>query len=353
MEVSIGFGERCVTFVKPIDPNSKIPAVNWSPGSGFYTSELTTMDNAGTEETLATFYQQQAVDFGRFLLSFAQDKIPTSKQGIKPNEPILESDDFNVVLINGQVTNADAVVQLQQLNDQKNTLEAELKQLDTAIAQKRIRIQTTNYATEVERDADKNELQGLVTERSSTGELYSSVVKEIAAKAEDNSVESILPKYRARGFWKVPIAKTSPDTGPQDVIKFIIRYRYLSADGAANPVDEFTFKDGIGTSQGAFSNWVKVETSIRPREKNPITGLYEWAPIDDENSEAVNINQLDIPIRKGEIVEVQAQSVSEAGWPSNPLLSSWSQAIRIEFPANLSSDSAVETILQEKSTGFS
>jgi hypothetical protein len=347
LEVSIGFGERCVTFIKPIDPNSKIPSVNWSPGSGFYTSELTTIDNAGTKETLATFYQQQAVDFGRFLLSFAQDKMPTTKQGIKPNAPILEANDFRVVLINGQVTNADAVVQLQQLNDQKNTLEAEIKQLDTAIVQKRTKIQTTNYATEVERDADKNELQGLVTERSSTSELYSSVVKEIAAKADDNSVESILPKYRARGFWKVPAPKVSPETGEQDIIKFVIRYRYLSADGAANPVDEFTFQDGVGTSQGAFSNWVQVETAIRPREKDSVTGLYYWEPVNDDNAEAVNMNQLDIPVRKGEIVEVQVKSVSEAGWPSNPLMSNWSLATRIEFPANLSSDSAVETILQE------
>ncbi len=347
LEVSVGFDERCVTFVKPIDPNSKLPAVNWSPGSGFYTSELTTIDGNGTEETLATFYQQQAVDFGRFLLSFAQDKIPTSKQGITPNAPTLTSDDFRVVLINGQVTNADAIVSLQELNNQKNTLEAELKELDTAIIQKRTRIQTTNYATEVERDADRNELQGLVTERSSKAELYASVVKEIAAKADDNSVSSVLPKYRARGFWRMPDPKTSPDTGQQDVVKFITRYRYLSSDGAANPVQEFQFQDGVGTSQGAFSNWVQLESVVRPREKNPTTGLYEWIQIDDDNAESININQLDIPVRKGEIVEVQVKSVSEAGWPSNPLESDWSNAVRVEFPADLSSDSEVERIIKE------
>ena len=346
LEVSVGFDERCVTFVKPIDPNSKLPAVNWSPGSGFFTSDLTTIDENGTEETLATFYQQQAVDFGRFLLSFAQDKMPTSKQGLTPNAPTLTADDFRVVLINGQVTNSDAIVALQDLNNQKNTLEAELKELDTAIKQKRARIQTTNYATEVERDADRNELQGLVTDRSSKSELYASVVKEIAAKAEDNSVGSVLPKYRARGFWRVPDPRISPDTGAQDIVKFITRYRYLSSDGAANPVQEFEFQDGVGKSQGAFSNWVQLESTVRPRKKNP-AGLYEWVPINDDNAEAININQLDIPVRKGEQIEVQVKSVSEAGWPSNPLESEWSNSIRIEFPADLSSDSEVERILEE------
>ena len=61
----------------------------------------------------------------------------------------------------------------------------------------------------------------------------------------------------------------------------------------------------------------------------------------------VNINQLDIPIRKGEQVEIQAKSISEAGWPSNPLESEWSTAVRVEFPADLSSDNAVEAILTQ------
>ena len=347
VDVTVGFNERCVTFVKPIDPDSKIPAVNWSPGAGFYTNNLTTIAEDGTQQTLAEYYQRYAVDFGKFLLSFAEDKIPTSREGLIPNAPAPVAADFKVKLVNGQVTNADAVVQLQDLNNQKNTLDSTLKELDTAISQYRTKIQTTNYATNVERDADKNALQGLITERSSQAELYASIVKEIDAKSKDNSVASITPKYRARGFWPMPQEKSSPATGSQAVVKFKIRYRYLSQDGAANPVDQFTFVDGGSQSQGAFSNYEIIESVLRPRSKNPITGLYQWAPINNDNADAVNINQLDIAIRKGEILEVQVKSISEAGWPSNPLESEWSEPVRIEFPADLSSDSAVEAILEQ------
>lgn len=345
VDVTIGFNERCVTFVKPIDPESKIPAVNWSPGAGFYTNDLTIIDNDGSTQNLAQYYQRNAVDFGKFLLSFAEDKIPTRKEGLVPNTPILAAEDFKVKLINGQVTNADAVVQLEELNSQKTTLDSTLKELDTAIAQFRTKIQTINYSTGVERDADKNALQGLITERSSQTELFSSVVKEIDAKSRDNSVSSISPKFRARGFWPMPAEKSSQSTGRQSIIKFKIRYRYLSQDGAANPVDQFSFADGQAASQGAFSNYIIEETIVRPRFKNPITGLFQWAPINDENAEEININQLDIPIRKGEIVEVQVKSVSEAGWPANPVESEYSEPIRIVFPADLSSDNAVESIL--------
>jgi len=347
IEATVGFNEYCIVFIKPIDPDSKMPAVNWSPGVAFYTNELTTIDQFGTEQTLADFYQNQAVDFGRFLLSFAQDKLPTSKEGVTPNAPTLSAADFKVKLINQQVTSSDAVVQLQDLNNQKNSLESRLKELDIAIAQKRTRIQTTNYATQVERDADKNELQGLVTDRSTQAELYASVVKEIAAKGADSSVLSVLPKHRVRGFFPMPEEKSTPATGTQDIVKFIIRYRYLSQDGAANPVDQFSFVDGGGESQGAFSNWEIIESITRPRVKNSLTGQFEWAAINNDNADEVNINQVDIAIRKGEIVEIQIKSVSEAGWPSNPLTSDWSNAVRVEFPADLSSDSAVEAILEQ------
>ena len=347
VDVTVGFNERCVTFVKPIDPDSKIPSVNWSPGSAFYTNTLTTINAAGVEQTLAEYYQQSAIDFGSMLLSFADDKIPTTREGVIPNAPELTIDDFNVKLINGQVSDSPAIVELTDLNNQKNTIEATLKELDGAIAQSRTKIQTTNYSTEVERDADKNALQGLITERSSQAQLYSSVVKEIDAKSKDNSVSSITPKYRVRGFWPMPKEKSTPATGTQSIVKFKIRYRYLSSDGAANPVDQFTFTDGSGKSQGAFSNYNIVESTLRPRERNPITGTYEWVAIDADNADSVNINQLDIPIRKGEQVEVQVKSICEAGWPSNPLESSWSDAIIIQFPADLSSDNATEAILNQ------
>jgi len=347
VDVTVGFNERCVTFVKPIDPNSKIPAVNWSPGSGFYTNDLNTIDASGNQQNLADYYQRNAVDFGRYLLSFAQDKMPTSREGLTPNAPVLSSDDFTVDLINAQVSKSKAIVQLVDLSNQKNTVQATLSELDTSIAQSRERIQTTNYSTEVERDADKNALQGLVTEKGSAAKLYSSVVTEIRASAKDNSVKSISPKYRVRGFWAMPEEKSFPATGVQDIIKFQYRYRYLSADGAANPVSQFSFTDGSGTSQGAFSNYIVVDSVVRPRSKNKVTGLYEWAPINDDNADSVNINQLDIPIRKGEQVEIQVKSISEAGWPSNPLTSEWSDAIRVEFPADLSSDNATEAVLAQ------
>lgn len=350
LDVAVGFDERCVTFVKPVDPDSKIPAVNWSPGSAFYTNELTTINTNGNEQSLSDYYQNNAIDFGRFLLSFAQDKFPTSKEGIKPGIPNITSDDLKVVEINKQLTGSPAIVQITDLNNQKNTLESELKELDNSISKKRTRIQTTNYTSEVDRDSDVSELRGLITERSSQAELYSSVVKQIAAIGNNSSVSSIGPKYRVRGFFELPKPKVSPATGAQEIVKTLVRYRYLSTDGAANEVNQFTFQDGEQNSSGAFSNWEIRESVLRKRVKNSITGNYEWASINTDDASESNINQIDIPIRKGEIVELQVKAVSEAGWPSNPMEGDWSQSVRVEFPANLSSDNSVTNILEQNQT---
>ena len=347
VDVTVGFDERCVTFIKPIDPDSKIPAVNWSPGSAFYSNDLTTINTNGTEQTLADFYQTSAIDFGKFLLSFAQDKFPSSKEGIKPNTPNVNTDNLKVIEINKQVTQSDTIVQITDLNNQKNTLTSELKELDKAISTKRSRIQTTNYTSEVDRDSDKSELQSLITERSTQAELYSSVVKQINASSSDSSVASINPKYRVRGFFELPTPKIGEATGPQQIIRTAVRYRYLSQDGAANGVDQFNFTDGAGEGVGAFSNWEIKESVLRQRTKNTVTGNYQWADVKTDDASENNINQIDIPIRKGEIVEFQVKSFSEAGWPSNPLESDWSTSYRIEFPADLSSDNAVQNILDQ------
>ena len=58
---------------------------------------------------------------------------------------------------------------------------------------------------------------------------------------------------------------------------------------------------------------------------------WEWAAIDTSNPEEININQLDIPIQKGEQVEIQVRSVSEAGYPNNPMKSDWSNSIIVNF----------------------
>lgn len=341
VDVTVGFNERCVVFVKPVDENSNIAASAWSPGTGFYTNELTFTDQTGNIVTLQQYYQKYVVDFGSYLLGYANDWYPTSSEGIKPDAPTLSVDNFKVVQINKQVTDSDDIKRIRTLNDEKNNLAAQIAAKNTAIGELKNRLQTTNYASELLKNADKAELQSKVSEYETLVAAYNAKVKNITALSESNSMASIAPKYRVRGFWNMPTEKVSDATGRQAIIRFKTRYRYLNGNGTGNPVERIE-----GDLGGSFSNYTIVEGVTRSRIKNE-NGVFVWGGINTNDSEEVNINQLDIPITKGEQVEIQIKSVSEAGYPSNPLESDWSEPITISFPEELSQNSVVGDILTE------
>ena len=122
----------------------------------------------------------------------------------------------------------------------------------------------------------------------------------------------------------------------------------MSEYGNANREEEFTYTSGNATVTGRFSNWNEIETKTRERIKT--TSGWEWKRIDTSDPDEVNINQLDIPINPGEQVEIQVKSVSEAGWPSNPLESDWSDPIVVAFSdfAELQADDLKEVIEQNR-----
>ena len=86
------------------------------------------------------------------------------------------------------------------------------------------------------------------------------------------------------------------------------------------------------------------------RERIKTNNGWEWKRIDTADPDEVNINQMDIPISPGEQVEIQVKSVSEAGWPSNPMESEWSEPIIVSFSdfAELQSDNISEMVEQNR-----
>lgn len=330
-DIPIGFDEREVIFIKAIDPDSNIPSNKWSPGTAFYTNELTYVDSNGISQTLQKFYQKTVVDFGQVLLSYAQDYYPTVREGIIPAAPVLNyangEGDFKIVQINNQLTESTDSSIFRSLVADKLRVQSELNNITTEIAKQKELIQTTQYTSTNEKLKAQSTLNTLVDTQETLTANYNSIVNNIKSKYESGTVSS--PKYRVRGFWDIPESKISSATGEQKIIKFKIRYRYLSESGNTNKEEEFTYVSGNSVVTGRFSNWNEIESKLRPRIKT--ASGWEWEDIDTANPDDVNINQLDIPITSGEKVEIQVKSVSEAGWPSNPLESEWSDSIVVSF----------------------
>lgn len=349
-DIPVGFDEREVIFVKSIDPDSNIPSTKWSPGVAFYSNELTYVDDSGATQTLQKFYQRNVIDFGQVLLSYATDYYPSIREGIIPNKPVLNyasgEGDFKIVQINTQLTEAADNETFRSLVSDKIKVQSELDNIANEIAKQKELIQTTQYVSTNDKLKEQSKLNTLIDNQSILSSNYNSIVNNIKARYESGSVAT--PKYRIRGFWDIPDSKISSSSGEQKIIKFKIRYRYLSEYGNANKEEEFTYTSGNTSITGRFSNWNEIETKLRGRVKT--SSGWEWEKIDTSNPDVVNINQLDIPISPGERVEIQVKSVSEAGWPSNPLESDWSDSIVVAFSdfAELEADDLSELISQNR-----
>jgi len=349
-DIPIGFDEREVIFVKAIDPDSNIPSTKWSPGVAFYTNDLTYVDDSGATQTLQKFYQKNVVDFGQVLLSYASDYYPSIREGIIPNTPVLNyaggEGDFKIVQINTQLTESTDVETFRSLVADKARVQSELDNIANEIEKQKEYIQTTQFVSTNDKLNAQSELNTLIDNQSILTTNYNSIVNNIKARVESGNV--VEPKYRVRGFWDIPDSKISPSSGEQKIIQFKIRYRYLSEYGNANKEEEFNYKSGNASVVGRFSNWNEIETKVRPRVKT--TSGWEWKKIDTADPDEVNINQLDIPINAGEQVEIQVKSVSEAGWPANPLESDWSDPIVVAFSdfGELQADNVTELIEQNR-----
>ncbi len=351
IEVPVGFDERILMFVKAIDPESKILAEKWSPGVGFYSNDLEVLQEDGSIIFLSEFYKENVADFGKFITSIKEDNIPPATVGVTPDAPELNGENFKVIQINKHLTENDAADKIKKLSADKLSVQEAIKKLDETITKKRSVIASTKYASRVQKDKDKNELQALIEERSSEAKLYNSIVTQIQALSSSSNAQNINPKYRVRGFWKVPTAKQVADTLDQEVVQFIVQYRYLSTSGKAAEASQLKFTVDGRDQSAIFSNWNEHKGKVRQRAKTissdgTIAEKFTWQESKIEDGQEINFNQLDIAINQGELVEIRVKSVSEAGFPANPIISDWSEPVTISFPEEEIDTTDVAAVVQ-------
>jgi len=345
--VGIGFNEYNVIFFRTVNDEENLISTIYSPGVAFATNDLSTETGAGTM-IMKDFYQKNVLDFGNILLSQAKENKISAVDGITPIAPELDPSNFKVVTINDHKLDQAEIDSIRKKQSDKVTLESEITELEKSIDKKKEELNSRKFNSDTERRGVKNELDNLIREKSTKSSLYASIVKELAVIAEQKPAALDTPKFRIRGFFNMPDPQYSEKTGNQSVMQFRIYWRYVRPDGSQNNVQQFDFIDANGQiKKGTYSNLNEYTSAIRAKIYDVGTGKYVWASEDIENPDAVNINQIDIPISKGEKVEFYVISVSEAGWPDNPLLSNSSNVISIDFPTDLATEDEATIALQQ------
>jgi hypothetical protein len=342
VDVNVGFDERQGVFIKSIDEDFNIASSSFSPGICFWSNELQINTSDGIK-TLEGFYNSEVSDFGRIFIAGAKEKTIPSIYGITPAAPVLTVDNFNVVPVNGQITDSKQGKDFKTQVQSKTTLKNEIAAIDKAIDQTRKQLAdlTTTSVGKTPTAEFKKLSDNIVTltkDKANKTQLLSTTISTLNNLISTTPELVEAPKYRVRGFFPIPNPASDPKTGEQNIVQFNIRYRYLSLAGNATGTEKMDYIDNDGTKKsGQFSNWNPLKSDIRKKQYDVSKGFYVWKKEDPTDPDATNINQIDLPMTKGEKIEIQVQSISEAGWPTNPIVSDWSQSVVIEFPASLSS----------------
>lgn len=332
VRVSIGYGERNVVFLKPINTENNLIAKKWSLGTGFYTNDLRLESDSDTNGlTMEQYYVDYVYDYGEVLQDLVAKKTPNKLAGI-PNSPTLNLDNFKVVQVNKHLTDTPNGNLIKQKHNYQLSLKSEVQQIQDAILDRNKKLKVIKFKSESSKKQSQLEIDDLTKKKTSKSKLLASITREIIDLSRSPSTK-VDPKFRVRGFWTIPESVVTRGSKPQEIVQFRVQYRYVSKDGRETPIE--TFRVDNTQERASFSNWTEFKTDARKRTYDTETGEYYWGIEDLESADTPNINQIDIPIQTGERIEIRIKSISEVGWPESPVESDWSEILNIEFPDDL------------------
>lgn len=335
VQLNLGYNERNIIFLKPISDRLSVTTDQFSQGFGILTNELQITMNNGKQMTLTDFYQTFVSDFGMLFLSYAKEKKLPSALGDTPNAVTLAAENFKVIQTDQHIQDADNTLGIKQKISAKEQASSQIREIDTQISDARANLNTNASLNEAQKLKLQKDLTNFADRRLTLTKSQQSLISDITTSIKSTPSFITNPVYSVRGFWAIPEPKTTLH-GVQQVAQFKIAYRTLSKTGSTKPADQLEFVDANGNKvTGAFSPWTEFKSKSRTKIYNSVTGFYEWADENISDPNEVNSNQLDIPIKRGEVVEIRIKSLSEAGWPDSPVESAWSDSILVEFPANI------------------
>ena len=350
IQVRFGAHEYNIIYVKGIAEAYNLQADTWSSPIRFAADTLLYESEAGVTSTpLSDYYNNYVVDWGQKMIEEAKEKAITAWGGHTPNAPTLNADDLRVVQINTQINAALDIATVRNtaalIADDKTKIDS----LKNAIADLKSELQLTTNISDY--NAKQEQIKTQTLELQNTQASYSSNVAAFQTQIRNNGALVTNPKYRIRGFFSIPEYKYRDDsqTRVEEIIGFDIAYRYVKEDNTPVQLNTFDYTDVANGSvvTGTFSDWNVYQSSMKTRVVDQNTNTYIWKAENVADSTEVNINQIDIPIQKGERVEIKARSISEAGYPQNPLRSPWSNSIIISFPTNLPSTNEIADLIKD------
>ena len=348
ISVGIGIDEIDIVYVKGVNENYNLLSRDWSNPVIFRTNDLLYEDDSAKK--FVNFYWDGVADFGRQWIAHAKEGHIPAYGSLTPNAPVLNKDDLRVVQINTQLNVTLDTKNYKKLTSEIASTKSNISSVRTTISANKDRL--VKESNPDSRETIQNTINSDTEKMNNLTTQLSSLVEELNTMLNDAGAISYSPKYHIRGFFSIPDPRYTIDTeneksGKQCIIGFETMYRYLHTDEAGTALNTFKYTDRTTNSSmsGTFTDWNLSVSQFLEKKYDKESDSYYWSK-ENIDGNTIVINQIDIPIRNGEKVEIKVRSISEAGYPYSPLKSDWSNSVIIDFPDNLTSDDSVTKILE-------
>ena len=347
VEVRFGAHEYDIIYFRGIAENYNLVGNTWSTPVKFSTDELVLSGTSGLQETnFAEYYARYIFDWGSKLIAEAKENRVSAWYGKVPNAPTLNSDDFRVVQINTQINAAIDTTDVKNTAAEIESVKSQISSLKSTIAAQKTEAQSAESLYRF--NSIQQQIATNTVELNNLQTTYSTLVSSFQTTVRENSALTTEPKYHIRGFFPVPDYKYKDESSGEyeEIIGFDIAYRYIKEDSTATQLNTFSYTAPDGTEYtGTFTDWNIIQGPMKSKVYDESLGRYVWKAENIADGTETNINQIDIAISKGEKVEIRVRSISEAGWPENPLRSAWSNSIIMSFPPTLATGNEIADLI--------
>lgn len=380
ISVGIGIDEVDIIYIKGVNEKFNMLSKEWSNPIIFYTNDLVLDDDDSM--TFRKYYVQNVADFGNMWISQVKEGRMPAYGGKIPTSPVLNENDLKVVQINTQLNATLDTQKYNQLTSDIAATKSQISSLRQSIASDKNDL--VDETDSIKWKNKQNMIESEINQLNNKSTKFSSLVNELNTLLNEAGAINYTPKYRVRGFFQIPGPQYTIDDGDekigkQSIIGFETMYRYLKQDNTGTQLQTFditTAQSSVtqsivvdrakgrgykaSTTSSAdtqtyqenpeiiesvvFSDWCLISSPILEKVYNQNTDTFEWKTERIDGTQ-VTINQIDIPIRSGEKVQIKVRSISEAGYPYAPLKSEWSNTVIIGFPDNLTTNDYVTTAL--------
>ena len=333
VSVPVTVDEYQLVFIKPVFEN--ITSSEWSPGVGFYSSDLfyqTPSGNLGLNQ----FYNTRVLDLSEDLLAQARERRVSIITGTKPAPPQILPQNFVVQRLNDQLEGIKSEQEINKIYNQIQINDRTIASLTSEIDRINGLLSSGPGLAAVQTQSYESSKRNLQTQVDSLNQQNSGLLTNAQNLiAQNPNLSTTKAKYSVFGFWQIPAPILSANGRKEEVVAFRVKYRYLPVNDSVASARQipFTTDNGTGTS-AYFSRYEEFVTKPRTKQVLP-DGTVVWTPSDIQDPNEVNTQQLNLSITQGERLEIQVASISEAGWPGNPLESDFSSSIIVDFPDSL------------------